>query len=104
MALPPRLHLRWPLQSNSAGPAPFRRSKPRSPTCSPIRSRFTADAQSFNRIRKVRRMHTVNYLQAVNEALSEEMTRDERVFYMGEDVSWNLLGATGGLVEKFGKE
>lgn len=23
---------------------------------------------------------------------------------MGEDVSWNLLGATGGLVEKFGKE
>lgn len=49
-------------------------------------------------------MHTVTYLQAVNEALIEEMERDERVFVMGEDVGWNMLGATGGLVEKFGRE
>lgn len=49
-------------------------------------------------------MHKVNYLQAVNEALYEEMERDERVFILGEDVAWNLLGATGGLVERFGAE
>lgn len=49
-------------------------------------------------------MHKVSYLQAINEALIEEMERDERVFVMGEDVGWNLMGATGGLSEKFGKE
>jgi pyruvate dehydrogenase E1 component beta subunit len=49
-------------------------------------------------------MHRVSYLQAINEALIEEMERDERVFVMGEDVGWNLMGATGGLSEKFGKE
>jgi pyruvate dehydrogenase E1 component beta subunit len=48
-------------------------------------------------------MHKVNYLQAINEALIEEMERDETVFVMGEDVGWNLTGATGGLLEKFGK-
>ena len=49
-------------------------------------------------------MHTVTYLQAINEALREEMDRDERVFIMGEDVGWNLLGATGGLKDRFGTE
>jgi pyruvate/2-oxoglutarate/acetoin dehydrogenase E1 component len=49
-------------------------------------------------------VHRVSYLQAINEALIEEMERDERVFLMGEDVGWNLMGATGGLAEKFGKE
>lgn len=49
-------------------------------------------------------MHTVTYLEAINEALHEEMTRDEKVFVMGEDVGWNMLGATGGLREAFGTE
>lgn len=49
-------------------------------------------------------MHTVTYLEAVNEALREEMERDPAVFLMGEDVSWNLMGATGGLREQFGSE
>ena len=49
-------------------------------------------------------MHTVTYLEALNEAMSEEMQRDEKVFVMGEDVGWNLLGATAGLLNKFGPE
>jgi pyruvate dehydrogenase E1 component beta subunit len=49
-------------------------------------------------------VHKVSYLQAVNEALTEEMERDERVFLMGEDVVWNMMGATQGLAEKFGTD
>jgi pyruvate dehydrogenase E1 component beta subunit len=49
-------------------------------------------------------VHTVTWLEAVNEALTEEMERDDRVFLMGEDIAWNLMGVSGGLVEKFGKE
>ena len=49
-------------------------------------------------------MHTVTYLEAINEALIEEMERNERVFVMGEDVSWNLMGVTKGLFERFGRE
>jgi pyruvate dehydrogenase E1 component beta subunit len=49
-------------------------------------------------------MHTVSYLRAVNEALTEEMERDDRVLLMGEDVARNMMGDTGGLLEKFGKE
>ena len=49
-------------------------------------------------------MHTVTYLEAINEALTEEMERDETVFVMGEDVTWSLMGVTGGLAERFGRE
>src|ERR1700732_3810196 len=46
------------------------------------------------------------YLKAINQALHEEMRRDENVFVMGEDVG-ELGGAfkvTEGLLEKFGEE
>lgn len=49
-------------------------------------------------------MQTVTYIEAINQALTEEMERDDTVFVMGEDVSWNMMGATGGLVDKFGSE
>lgn len=49
-------------------------------------------------------MRTVTWLEAVNEALVEEMERDTNVFLMGEDVAWNAMGSTGGLIEKFGAE
>ncbi|MBI3009288.1 MAG: alpha-ketoacid dehydrogenase subunit beta [Candidatus Omnitrophica bacterium] len=46
------------------------------------------------------------YLKAINEALFEEMERDEKVFLLGEDIG--VLGgafkATEGLFEKFGPE
>ena len=49
-------------------------------------------------------MPAVSYLQAVHDALQEEMRRDDRVFIMGEDVAFNMLGATGGFLEEFGAE
>lgn len=49
-------------------------------------------------------MREITFVQAINEAIAEEMTRDERVFVMGEDVRLSAFGTTGGLVEKFGPE
>lgn len=53
-------------------------------------------------------MKELSYLDAINEALHEEMARDERVFMMGEDVGLGykggIFGATKGLLERFGPE
>ena len=49
-------------------------------------------------------MTTISYLQAIRDAQLEEMRRDERVFIMGEDVAWKMLGSTEGFVEEFGAE
>ena len=49
-------------------------------------------------------MTTISYLQAIRDAQYEEMRRDDRVFIMGEDVAWNMLGSTEGFVEEFGSE
>lgn len=49
-------------------------------------------------------MRTINYIQAINEALAEELERDPAVFVMGEDVELGAFGATRGLVDRFGKE
>jgi pyruvate/2-oxoglutarate/acetoin dehydrogenase E1 component len=49
-------------------------------------------------------MRDIGFIQAINEALSEEMERDPTVFIMGEDVRLGAFGATRGLVEKFGAQ
>jgi len=53
-------------------------------------------------------MREMTYVEAINEALMEEMTRDEKVFIMGEDVGGGYGGgiftATRGLFDKFGPE
>ncbi len=49
-------------------------------------------------------MRQITYVQAINEAIAEEMSRDGRVFLMGEDVQIAAFGTTVGLVEKFGSE
>ncbi len=48
----------------------------------------------------------ITFSQAVNEALAEEMRRDERVFIMGEDVAeaGTPFKVLAGLVEEFGSE
>ncbi|HEY56929.1 MAG TPA: alpha-ketoacid dehydrogenase subunit beta [Dehalococcoidia bacterium] len=49
-------------------------------------------------------MREITYLQAIHEAVDEEMSRDEKVFVFGEDVrQWGApLGELKGLFEKYG--
>ncbi|MBI4672380.1 MAG: dehydrogenase E1 component subunit alpha/beta [Chloroflexi bacterium] len=58
------------------------------------------------RVRADKTLRHIPYWQAINEALEEEMKRDERVFLMGEDIGiyGGAYGATRGLLEKFGAE
>jgi len=49
-------------------------------------------------------MKTITYVQAINEALREEMARDKTVIVMGEDVRASVFGATGGLLKEFGPD
>lgn len=44
--------------------------------------------------------------QAISEAIAQEMARDPDVFVLGEDIGkyGGIFGATGGLLEKFGKD
>lgn len=52
-------------------------------------------------------MRELTYVEAINEALIEEMERDERVFIIGEDISigyggGGIFGATKDLIKKIG--
>ena len=51
-------------------------------------------------------MPNINIVQAVNQALKEEMRRDDRVVVLGEDVgkSGGVFRATEGLQEEFGTQ
>ena len=49
-------------------------------------------------------MKELIYLQAINEAIREEMSRDEKVFVIGEDVQASTFGVTRKLVQDFGPE
>ena len=51
-------------------------------------------------------MPETTYLEAITQAMSEEMARDERVFLIGEDVGsyGGAFRTSAGLIEKFGPE
>jgi 2-oxoisovalerate dehydrogenase E1 component beta subunit len=51
-------------------------------------------------------MPTVTYLEAISEALREEMERDERVLILGEDIAvfGGAFKVTRGFLEKFGAD
>ncbi len=51
-------------------------------------------------------MREITYAEAIREAMSEEMRRDENVFLMGEDVGLygGAFGVTVGMFEEFGEE
>jgi pyruvate/2-oxoglutarate/acetoin dehydrogenase E1 component len=50
-------------------------------------------------------MREITYIEAIREALAEEMRRDPKVFVLGEDVGayGGAFGATQGLHEEFGE-
>ncbi|MGH7257669.1 MAG: alpha-ketoacid dehydrogenase subunit beta, partial [Nitrospiraceae bacterium] len=47
----------------------------------------------------------VTYLEAISQALDEEMSRDKRVFLMGEDIGiyGGAFRITVGFLQKFGE-
>jgi len=49
-------------------------------------------------------MKTVTYIEAITQALDEEMARDPRVFLLGEDIGryGGVFKATKGLLDKYG--
>ncbi len=50
-------------------------------------------------------MREITFVEALNEALHEEMERDEKVLVLGEDVELAyVFGVTKGLAPRFGKE
>jgi 2-oxoisovalerate dehydrogenase E1 component beta subunit len=51
-------------------------------------------------------MAIISYIEAVTQALREEMERDEKVFVLGEDVGarGGVFRATAGLYEQFGEQ
>ncbi|GEK33970.1 alpha-ketoacid dehydrogenase subunit beta [Kurthia sibirica] len=51
-------------------------------------------------------MRIISYIEAINEALTEEMRRDDNVFVLGEDVGkkGGVFRATDGLYAEFGEQ
>src|SRR5204862_4324905 len=51
-------------------------------------------------------MKETTYIEAITQAMAEEMARDERVFLIGEDVGayGGAFKTSAGLVERFGAE
>ncbi|NPV09525.1 MAG: dehydrogenase [Anaerolineae bacterium] len=64
------------------------------------------DAELRARVHRGEGGRVITYGQALNEALREEMKRDERVFIMGEDVGLygGAYAVTKGLFQEFGPE
>src|ERR1051326_9288515 len=51
-------------------------------------------------------MPETSYIEAITQAMSEEMARDERVFLIGEDVGvyGGAFKTSAGLIDRFGPE
>jgi pyruvate dehydrogenase E1 component beta subunit len=51
-------------------------------------------------------MREITYAQALNEAMSEEMRRDDSIIFLGEDIGvyGGAFGVSRGMIEEFGEE
>ena len=96
---PPTPWMKWKRASN---PCWMRRSPtPRRPLSHP---RKMNSARFMLRVRLP--MPEITMIEAIRQAMDEEMARDERVFVVGEDVGrrGGVFRATQGLYEKYGAE
>lgn len=66
----------------------------------------SAPFKSAKAIEPPRGTRELTYLEAIKEAMAQEMERDERVFVLGEDVGLigGTFGVTRGLFQRFGKD
>ncbi len=66
---------------------------------------YRQDALFREKIRTDPSIRKISYAAAIQEALREEMERDQRVFILGEDVGvyGGAYGATRGLIDQFGE-
>ena len=64
-----------------------------------------AEGKLREKVRSDGTIREISYAQALQEALREEMLRDDKVFLMGEDIGLygGAYGATRGLYEEFGE-
>ncbi|MFA7643405.1 MAG: transketolase C-terminal domain-containing protein, partial [Sphaerochaetaceae bacterium] len=51
-------------------------------------------------------MRDITYAQAINEAMSEEMRKDDSIIFLGEDIGvyGGAFGVSRGMIEEFGEE
>jgi len=51
-------------------------------------------------------MREITYAQAIQEAMSEEMRRDDKIIFIGEDIGvyGGAFGVSRGMIEEFGEE
>ena len=68
-------------------------------------SDIEAEQKLRDKVRRTPDMRSISYAEALQEAMREEMKRDERVFVMGEDVGLygGAYGATRSLWQEFGE-
>ena len=85
---------RWPCRCPTATRRPS--------ACSPTSPRCSRTAPVA--LERVCLMPTMTYLQAISDAMREEMRADERVFVMGEDIGvfGGAFKVTDGFIDEFG--
>ena len=76
------------------------------PDASMLLSAVSAPSKSARAVEPAPGTREITYLEAIKEAMSQEMERDERVFVIGEDVGHigGTFGVTRGLFQRFGKD
>lgn len=69
-------------------------------------SEFEEEVKLRELVRKDKNIRQIYYSEALNEAIYEEMGRDNRVFALGEDIGvyGGAYRVTKGLIQKFGEE